>query len=106
MEPLHILAHEISELLAYIDTLWENIPKRPSVDSSLVLSGTPISLKSPRRYSLLFLSRPIDLFIDICGIGKVCVSMKIGWNELSVPDGTTIALASDDSLSALYRCTD
>jgi hypothetical protein len=106
MEPMRILAHEISEMLAYIDALWENTPKRPPVDNLLALSETPISLKLPRRYGLLFLSKPIDLLIDMCGIGKFPLSLQVGWNDVSFPEGTTIALASDGSLSALYRCSD
>lgn len=97
----------ICELLEDINALWENTPKRPSADSWIALSKNPISLKRTHRHSLIFLSKPIDLFIDICGIGKVCVPMKIGWNDLSLLEGTAIALASsDDSMSALYRCTD
>jgi hypothetical protein len=97
----------ICELLADINEIADRFEKLPPIDQSVTLSETPISLKRAHRYGLLFLGNPIDLLIDMCGIGKVCVPMRIGWNDVScLPEGTTIALASDSSLRAVYRCID
>lgn len=96
----------ICELLEEIEKIADNLPKRPSTDSLLALSETPLSLKLTHRYGLLFLGKPVDLLIDMYGIGKACVSLGVGWNQLDMGEGTAIALASGGSLSALYRCTD
>jgi hypothetical protein len=96
----------ICEFLEWIDDCWENTPKRPPIDQSVTLSEAPISLKLTHRYGLLFLGKPIDLLIDMCDFGRFRIPMKVGWNDLTLPEGTTIALASDSSLRAVYRCID
>jgi hypothetical protein len=96
----------ISELLEWINEYWDSLPKRPPVDSALALSDTPIYLQQHgRRRGLIFIPRPVTLSINIPGLGQFLVTPRIGWNNLSVPMGTQIALTSGE-LSAVYRCTD
>ena len=96
----------ICELLEEVKEIADRFVKLPQIDHSVTLSATPISLKLTRRYSLLFLSKPTDLFIDISGIGRVLLSLQIGWNDISLPFETEVSLASDGVVSAIYRCID
>jgi hypothetical protein len=102
MEPMSIVARE---LLECINDIWEKFAKCPPVDSALVLSEVPIFLKRTHRYSLIFLRNPVNLLIDICGIGSFHLTLYPGWNDLSLPDKTKISLVSG-KLSAIHRCTD
>lgn len=100
---LHKVFQELRET---IKEALDACPKLPSVDSVITLSTAPSQLhRNKHRYSLLFLSEATTFMLDIPGIGQFPLTLGIGWNELSVPDGTETALVGD-SMSALYRCTD
>ncbi|SRR6266566_6066359 len=96
----------IRELREELETIWGSFPKLPPVVSTLALSTVPTQLhRNKRRYSFIFFPRPANLIIRVPGLGQVPLTLEAGWLELSMPDGTEIALTSG-SLTAIYRCMD
>lgn len=106
--PYTQLHKSIQELRESIKEMLDSLPKLPSVDQVVTLSSVPIQLdRSKRRYSLIFFPQSVNLVISIPEIGRFPLTLNTGWNELSMPDGTEVTLASEQgSMSALYRCID
>ena len=99
MEPFQIISQHINDI-------WQRLPKLPPVIGVLTLSRTPISLKQRHRYNLIFLSKPVELVVDIPAFGNSMLKLPIGWIDLTLPEGSKVSLASGGLLSALYRCID
>lgn len=97
----------ISELIEYVRSIADSLPKLPPVDQAVTFSGAPIQLsRDGRRYGLIWLSQPATLIIDVPRMVQCPLTLEAGWNEFTLPSDTKIALADGSSISAIYRCTD
>jgi hypothetical protein len=97
----------IKELLADIDALCARYTSNlPTVDRIITLDTVSKFIPLPKqgyRKSRLFVSYPTNLIFDIPGIGQCTLNDLIGWIELGLPDGSSVALSSKLPIKMLYR---
>lgn len=107
-QSLSRLHNLVKELLADIEaTLDRCMPKLPPILGLITVDTTPHFTLIPRkgyRTSQLFLMDPTQLVFTIPGIGQfTCNTLFQGWIDVSLPQGSSVALVSKQSTRVLYR---